>query len=113
MLERYKSSSNSDDGLLKVLSPLALQYCSEFCQSELLSRKLVYFCSRKLNAICNSVIDINPPQSPTKGASNNSVPRYNSIIQFYHFELNICISGNNEYNAMDMNFVIYVYFLFF
>lgn len=79
MLERYKSSSNSEDGLLKVLSPLALQYCSEFCQSELLSRKLVYFCSRKLNSICNSVIDLNPPQSPTsKGASNNSVPSNSS-----------------------------------
>lgn len=94
MLERYKSSSNSEDGLLKVLSPLALQYCSEFCQSELLSRKLVYFCSRKLNSICNSVIDLNPPQSPTsKGASNNSVPRYYTrvytILFLYNFNKNV------------------------
>jgi mediator of RNA polymerase II transcription subunit 12 len=88
MLERYKSSSNSEDGLLKVLSPLALQYCSEFCQSELLSRKLVYFCSRKLNTICNSVIDLNPPQSPTsKGASNNSVPRYNTKVYTIYIKL--------------------------
>ncbi|XP_050541697.1 mediator of RNA polymerase II transcription subunit 12 isoform X2 [Daktulosphaira vitifoliae] len=81
LLERYKSSSVSEDGLLKVLCPLALQYCSEFCQSELLSRKLVYFCSRKLNSMCNSVVDSNPPSSPnSKGTSSISAPSNNSTI---------------------------------
>ncbi|CAG5095064.1 Similar to kto: Mediator of RNA polymerase II transcription subunit 12 (Drosophila melanogaster) [Cotesia congregata] len=53
----------SDDGILKLLLPLALQYLEEFVQSELLARRLAYLCCRKLAQMLSNV-DINTPASP-------------------------------------------------
>ncbi|XP_037089493.1 mediator of RNA polymerase II transcription subunit 12-like [Pollicipes pollicipes] len=38
-----------DDGLLKLVVPLLLQYVGEFTRSELLARKLAYYACKKLN----------------------------------------------------------------
>lgn len=64
LLDKIKSSP-SEDGILKLLLPLALQYLEEFIQSELLARRLAYLCCRKLAHMC-STIEINSnPQSPS------------------------------------------------
>lgn len=57
----------SDDGILKIFLPLALQFLDEFIQSELLSRKLAYLCAKKLSYMCNNVaestLSLTSPQS--------------------------------------------------
>ncbi|XP_014477352.1 PREDICTED: mediator of RNA polymerase II transcription subunit 12 [Dinoponera quadriceps] len=62
LLDKIRSSP-SEDGILKLLLPLALQYLEEFIQSELLGRRLAYLCCRKLAHMCSNV-DSNP-QSPS------------------------------------------------
>ncbi|XP_057325001.1 mediator of RNA polymerase II transcription subunit 12 [Microplitis mediator] len=63
LLDKMRSTP-SDDGVLKLLLPLALQYLEEFVQSELLARRLAYLCCRKLSQMLSNV-DINTPTSPT------------------------------------------------
>uniref|UniRef100_A0A8C3C2Z0 Mediator complex subunit 12L n=1 Tax=Cairina moschata TaxID=8855 RepID=A0A8C3C2Z0_CAIMO len=41
----------TDDDLLKLLLPLMLQYSEEFVQSAYLSRRLAYFCARRLSLL--------------------------------------------------------------
>ncbi|NXJ10974.1 MD12L protein, partial [Odontophorus gujanensis] len=41
----------TDDDLLKLLLPLMLQYSEEFVQSAYLSRRLAYFCTRRLSLL--------------------------------------------------------------
>ncbi|XP_020279147.1 mediator of RNA polymerase II transcription subunit 12 isoform X2 [Pseudomyrmex gracilis] len=73
LLDKTRSST-SEDGILKLLLPLALQYLEEFIQSELLARKLAYLCCRKLAHMCNNVESNNNPQSPSvnKTESNSN-----------------------------------------
>ncbi|PNF33035.1 hypothetical protein B7P43_G16367 [Cryptotermes secundus] len=56
LLDKMRSSP-SDDGILKLLLPLALQYLDEFVQSELLARKLAYLCAKKLAQLCSVATD--------------------------------------------------------
>lgn len=58
LLDKMKSQP-SDDGILKLFLPLALQYLDEFVQSELLSRRLAFLCAKKLSYMCNSVAESN------------------------------------------------------
>lgn len=48
LLEKVRAQP-SDDGILRLFLPLAMQYMEEFVQSELLSRRLATFCAKKLN----------------------------------------------------------------
>lgn len=64
-LEKMRSQPQ-DDGILKLYLPLALQYLDEFVQSELLSRRLAYFCCKKLGYMLNNVSEnliTSPPQT--------------------------------------------------
>lgn len=68
LLEKIRSQP-SDDGMLRLLLPLCLQYLEEFVQSELLSRRLAHFCCKKLGYMLNNVAETNlitSPQSETK-----------------------------------------------
>ncbi|XP_075058072.1 mediator of RNA polymerase II transcription subunit 12-like protein isoform X3 [Mixophyes fleayi] len=52
------------DELLKILLPLVLQHSEEFVQSAYLSRRLAYFCSRRLSALlsdCASPATVHTP----------------------------------------------------
>lgn len=69
LLDKIKSSP-SEDGILKLLFPLALQYLEEFVQSELLARRLAYLCCRKLAHMCNNVETNGNPQSPSINKSD-------------------------------------------
>ncbi|KAG7209569.1 hypothetical protein KM043_015646 [Ampulex compressa] len=64
LLDKIRSSP-SEDGILKLLLPLALQYLEEFIQSELLARRLAYLCCRKLAHMCNNIEANVNPQSPS------------------------------------------------
>uniref|UniRef100_A0A8C4XAK2 Mediator complex subunit 12 n=1 Tax=Erpetoichthys calabaricus TaxID=27687 RepID=A0A8C4XAK2_ERPCA len=48
VLECFEKIRPGEDELLKLLLPLMLQYSSEFVQSAYLSRRLAYFCTRRL-----------------------------------------------------------------
>ncbi|XP_039210779.1 mediator of RNA polymerase II transcription subunit 12 isoform X2 [Crotalus tigris] len=48
VLECFEKIRPGEDELLKLLLPLLLQYSSEFVQSAYLSRRLAYFCTRRL-----------------------------------------------------------------
>jgi len=58
-------SSPADDGILKLLLPLALQYLDEFVQSELLARKLAYLCAKKLSQLCSVATDMTATNAVT------------------------------------------------
>lgn len=62
-LEKMRSQPQ-DDGILKLHLPLVLQYLDEFVQSELLSRRLAYFCCKKLGYMLNNVAETNLVTSP-------------------------------------------------
>jgi mediator of RNA polymerase II transcription subunit 12 len=64
LLDKLRSAP-SDDGILKLLLPLALQYLEEFVQSELLARRLAYLCCKKIAHMCNNVDTTCSPQSPS------------------------------------------------
>lgn len=63
MLEKTRSQP-SEDGILRLLLPLALQYLDEFVQSELLSRRLAHLCTKKLGYMLNNVAESNLVTSP-------------------------------------------------
>lgn len=63
LLEKLKSFS-TDDGILKLILPIALQYLDEYVQSELMSRRLAYLCCKKLAQLVN-----NSEQNPTTNTS--------------------------------------------
>lgn len=67
LLERLKSP-NIEDGLLRLLLSLTLQYLHEFVQSEQLSRRLVHLCSRKISNLCNYAAN----QQQNENNSNHS-----------------------------------------
>ncbi|XP_032453194.1 mediator of RNA polymerase II transcription subunit 12 isoform X4 [Nasonia vitripennis] len=69
LLDKMKSAP-ADDGILKLLLPLALQYLEEFVQSELLARRLAYLCCRKIAHMCNNVDTSYCPSSPSVAAVN-------------------------------------------
>lgn len=50
LLDKLKSS-NHEDGMLRIILPLCLQYLDEFVQSELLSRRLAHLCCKKLGQL--------------------------------------------------------------
>lgn len=63
LLERTKSQP-TDDGILRLFLPLALQYLDEFVQSQLLSRRLAHLCCKKLGFMLNNVAENNLATSP-------------------------------------------------
>lgn len=64
LLEKQKSQQPSDDGILRLFLPITLQYLDEFVQSELLSRRLAHFCTKKLGSMLSTVADTNVMTSP-------------------------------------------------
>uniref|UniRef100_A0A8C3JEJ7 Mediator complex subunit 12L n=1 Tax=Calidris pygmaea TaxID=425635 RepID=A0A8C3JEJ7_9CHAR len=54
----------TDDDLLKLLLPLMLQYSEEFVQSAYLSRRLAYFCARRLSLLLSDGPNLVPAHSP-------------------------------------------------
>uniref|UniRef100_A0A8D9FIE5 Mediator of RNA polymerase II transcription subunit 12-like protein n=1 Tax=Cacopsylla melanoneura TaxID=428564 RepID=A0A8D9FIE5_9HEMI len=90
LLEKLKSFS-LDDGILKLILPIALQYLDEFVQSELMSRRLAYLCCKKLAQLANNSEQqaATAPNSPavnsnttglgvTTGTNTNSSPANNN-----------------------------------
>uniref|UniRef100_A0A8D2IYW1 Mediator complex subunit 12 n=1 Tax=Varanus komodoensis TaxID=61221 RepID=A0A8D2IYW1_VARKO len=54
VLECFEKIRPGEDELLKLLLPLLLQYSGEFVQSAYLSRRLAYFCTRRLAILLDS-----------------------------------------------------------
>lgn len=72
VLELIEKLRCPDDGILKLILPLSLQYLGEFVQSELLSRKLAHQCARKLNQLCSESAAASPrTQSPLLSTNTN------------------------------------------
>uniref|UniRef100_A0A670KFP8 Mediator complex subunit 12 n=1 Tax=Podarcis muralis TaxID=64176 RepID=A0A670KFP8_PODMU len=55
VLECFEKIRPGEDELLKLLLPLLLQYSGEFVQSAYLSRRLAYFCTRRLAILLDSI----------------------------------------------------------
>ncbi|XP_047303369.1 mediator of RNA polymerase II transcription subunit 12-like protein isoform X13 [Homo sapiens] len=64
-----------DDDLLKLLLPLMLQYSDEFVQSAYLSRRLAYFCARRLSLLLSDSPNLLAAHSPHMmiGPNNSSI----------------------------------------
>lgn len=78
LLDKMKTQP-SDDGILKLFLPLALQFLDEFIQSELLSRRLAHLCAKKLSYMCNNIaestLNLTSPQSDVNKTENQSVDK--------------------------------------
>ncbi|KAI5713129.1 hypothetical protein M8J76_012279 [Diaphorina citri] len=85
LLEKLKSFS-TDDGILKLILPIALQYLDEFVQSELMSRRLAYLCSKKLSQLSNN--------SEQSGASNSILSPHSPAVNNNTSSNSITSSGN-------------------
>uniref|UniRef100_A0AAR2INR2 Mediator complex subunit Med12 domain-containing protein n=1 Tax=Pygocentrus nattereri TaxID=42514 RepID=A0AAR2INR2_PYGNA len=78
VLECFEKIRPGEDELLKLLLPLLLQYSGEFVQSAYLSRRLAYFCTRRLNLLLSDG-SIGPstgghPPHSISGQSGNALP---------------------------------------
>ncbi|KAI4897312.1 hypothetical protein NFI96_034020, partial [Prochilodus magdalenae] len=78
VLECYEKIRPGEDELLKLLLPLLLQYSGEFVQSAYLSRRLAYFCTRRLNLLLSDG-SIGPstgghPPHSISGQPGNALP---------------------------------------
>ncbi|XP_046392614.1 mediator of RNA polymerase II transcription subunit 12-like protein isoform X2 [Ischnura elegans] len=72
ILELLDKVRTPDDGILRLILPLALQYLDEFVRSELLARKLAHACARKLARLCTD-----HPLSSTTSTTNSARPGSN------------------------------------
>lgn len=66
LLDRMRAQP-SDDGLLKLFLPLALQYMSDFVQSERLSRRLAYVVCKKLAHMLTTAMETKENAGLTAG----------------------------------------------
>ncbi|XP_068810803.1 mediator of RNA polymerase II transcription subunit 12-like protein isoform X14 [Struthio camelus] len=64
----------TDDDLLKLLLPLMLQYSEEFVQSAYLSRRLAYFCARRLSLLLGDGPNLVAAHSPHMIIGPNNPP---------------------------------------
>nr|XP_032662116.1 mediator of RNA polymerase II transcription subunit 12-like protein isoform X1 [Chelonoidis abingdonii] len=64
----------ADDELLKLLLPLMLQYSEEFVQSAYLSRRLAYFCARRLSLLLSDTPNLVAAHSPHMIIGSNNPP---------------------------------------
>ncbi|XP_069753552.1 mediator of RNA polymerase II transcription subunit 12-like protein isoform X2 [Narcine bancroftii] len=65
ILEVLEKVRPADDEILKLLLSLMLQYSEEFVQSAYLSRRLAYFCAKRLSALLNeNSSNLVPAHSP-------------------------------------------------
>ncbi|XP_073215782.1 mediator of RNA polymerase II transcription subunit 12-like protein isoform X12 [Lepidochelys kempii] len=64
----------ADDELLKLLLPLMLQYSEEFVQSAYLSRRLAYFCARRLSLLLSDTPNLVAAHSPHMIIGPNNPP---------------------------------------
>ncbi|KAM6258332.1 mediator of RNA polymerase II transcription subunit 12-like protein isoform 2-T3 [Porphyrio hochstetteri] len=64
----------TDDDLLKLLLPLMLQYSEEFVQSAYLSRRLAYFCARRLSLLLGDGPGLAAAHSPHVLIGPSTVP---------------------------------------
>lgn len=72
LLDRMRAQP-SDDGLLKLFLPLALQYMSEFVQSERLSRRLAYLVCKKLAHMLNTAVEAKESAGLNTGSTTSLV----------------------------------------
>uniref|UniRef100_H3A096 Mediator complex subunit 12L n=1 Tax=Latimeria chalumnae TaxID=7897 RepID=H3A096_LATCH len=64
----------ADEELLKLLLPLMLQYSEEFVQSAYLSRRLAYFCTRRLSLMLSESPNLISAHSPHVIIGSNNLP---------------------------------------
>ncbi|XP_014240194.1 mediator of RNA polymerase II transcription subunit 12 isoform X2 [Cimex lectularius] len=69
-LEKYKNWPPAEDGPLRLVLPVVLQYLEEFVQNELLARKLAYICMGRLAQLCNN---------QTAGGVSPNSPNHNMV----------------------------------
>uniref|UniRef100_A0A9J8AS79 Mediator complex subunit 12 n=1 Tax=Cyprinus carpio carpio TaxID=630221 RepID=A0A9J8AS79_CYPCA len=78
VLECFEKIRPGEDELLRFLLPLLLQYSGEFVQSAYLSRRLAYFCTRRLNLLLSDgSLGPGPGGHPAHGISaqqGNALP---------------------------------------
>lgn len=53
LLDLFEKIKSPDDSVMKIIIPLLLQYVDDFTESEILSRKLAFQCTKKLNLLIN------------------------------------------------------------
>src|SRR5699024_4260475 len=51
LLELFEKIKSVDDPMLNLIVPMLVQYVDEFTQSEFLSRRLSYYCAKKINQL--------------------------------------------------------------
>ena len=80
VLEMIEKCKYADDPAMRLVMPVLMVFAKEFCQSELLSRKLAYQCSRKITYLVSESDAINNPNSGNN-AENNLHPVVSAFLE--------------------------------
>ncbi|XP_073983831.1 mediator complex subunit kohtalo isoform X1 [Rhodnius prolixus] len=78
LLDRYKNLPTTEDGSLRLVIPVLLQYLEEFTQNELAARKLATVCVHRLALLCQGSASSSSATPAHGGVSPNS-PNHNQL----------------------------------
>lgn len=78
LLDLFEKIKSPDDSVMKIIIPLLLQYVDDFTESEILSRKLAFQCTKKLNLLINDFTNFQNNSNENK-TSATSVPSITSV----------------------------------
>merc|ERR1712223_95205 len=63
VLDMVEKCKYADDPAMRLVMPVLMVFAKEFCQNQLLSRKLAFQCSRKITYLVSESDSINNPNS--------------------------------------------------
>ncbi len=81
VLEMVEKCKYADDPVMRLVMPVLMAFAKEFCQNELLSRKLAYLCARKITYLVSESDSIINPNSITPDPVNN--PQMHPVISAF------------------------------
>ena len=66
LVELFEKIKSPDDSILRLISPQLLAYSEDFTEFELLSRKLAYYCCKRLNQLLGDSVSASSPKQSNK-----------------------------------------------
>ena len=82
LLELFEKIKSIDDHMLNLIVPMLVQYVDEFTHSEFLSRRLSYYCAKKINHLVMEFnIELHSSDSDKENLSSTSGSQNNSTVE--------------------------------
>ena len=81
VLDMVEKCKYADDPAMRLVMPVLMVFAKEFCQNQLLSRKLAFQCSRKITYLVSESDSINNPNSLQLDQSAN--PHMHPVVSAF------------------------------